>query len=280
MEDKRGRCSAIHLSFKACMNYGFFDYKYDIEGFSSDLFSAPHIVYVALVYVAGFAVCWLLRRTKRERVTAVLRTLAVLSLLLEISKISWESYYDITTGRGFNKEGILPLYTCSLFIYTLFAAGFGRGRAKEYALSFLTTISLLYGAIGVVYCNGLNFYPFWTFGAFYSLYFHSAMFITGLFLLFTQYKKLGWRDSLYAMIPILLLAIIAIPVDYLLKTDYMLVYSGGGVPLYEPLAESLAAHGLRPVYTVIMLLTHIPLACLVIGAYLLVRKISRADRSN
>lgn len=260
------------------MNYGFFDYKYNIEGFDSDLFSTPHIVYIALVYVLGFAAAYLLRGTKRKNITALLRVLAIVSLLFEIGKISWESYYDITTGRGFNKEGILPLYTCSLYIYTLFAAGFCRGRARDFALSFLTTIGLLYGAIGVVYCNGLNFYPFWTFGAFYSLYFHSAMFITGVFLLMTQYKKLDWADALYCMIPILLLAVIAIPVDYILKTDYMLVYSGGGVPLYEPLAESLAAKGLRPVYTVIMLATHIPLAAAVIGVYKLIRRMSGSDK--
>ena len=250
--------------------YGFFDYKGNIGDFSSDLFCAAHIVYIALVPALGFAVSFLLRNIRHERITAFLKVFSVLMVFFELTKISWESYYDITTGRGFNYGGLLPVYTCSLFIYTLLAAAWGRGKPREASLSFITTIGLLYGGIGVVYCNGLNFYPFWTFGAFYSLFFHAAMFVTGVFLLVTGYKKLGWRDVLLSFIPILLLAVIAVPLDYILGADYMLIYSGGGVPIYEDIAENLARSGLRPVYTALMLATHLPLAAAVVGAYKLV----------
>ncbi|MBR0134909.1 MAG: YwaF family protein, partial [Clostridia bacterium] len=253
------------------MNYRFFDYKYNIPGFDSDLFCPAHITYIVLVYVLAFVLSYVFRKTRHERITALLKVQFVFMLLLEITKISWESYYDITTGRGFNFGGILPIYTCSLVMYTLPFAAWGKGRVKRTALAFLTTIGLLYGAIGVVYCNGLNFYPFWTFGAFYSLYFHSAMFATGVFLLMTGYHELKWADALWALIPILLLSAIAIPVNHYLHSDYMLIYSGGGVPLYEDLASSLAEKGLRWVYTVIMLVTHIPLAAVVIGIYKLIR---------
>ncbi len=255
--------------------YNFFDYKYNIPDFDSDLFCTAHIIYIALVYLLSFIISYALRRTRHERVTAMLKAQFVIMLLLEIGKISWESYYDITTGRGFNYFGILPIYTCSLVMYSLPFAAWGKGLVKRAALSFLTTIGLLYGAIGVVYCNGLNFYPFWTFGAFYSLYFHSAMFFTGVFLLMTRFHELEWKDALLALIPILLLSAIAIPVNYAIGSDYMLVYSGGGVPLYEDLAEALANKGLRFVYTIIMLLTHIPLAAVVIAVYKLLRKCSK-----
>jgi hypothetical protein len=260
--------------------YNFFDYKYNIEDFSSDLFCTAHIVYIVLVYVLGFLVSYLLRKARHDRIAVFLKVLSILALVMEIAKISWESYYDVTTGRGFNYEGLIPVYTCSLYIYTMLAAAWGRGKVRNFSLSFLTTISLLYGAIGVVYCNGLNFYPFWTFGAFYSLFFHSAMFLTGVFLLMTGFKKLEWPDAFRAMIPILLLSIIAIPLDYVMKADYMLVYSGSGVPLYQDLSEALANKGLRFVYTLIMLLTHIPLAAAVIGVYkLLGGKWGASDRS-
>lgn len=251
--------------------YGFFDYKYNIPNFDSDLFCFWHIAYIALVYVLAFVLSYALRRADKRKITLFLRVLSIAVVLLEAAKISWESYYDITTGRGFNKEGLLPLYTCSLFIYTLLAAAWGRGRAREASLAFLTTISLLYGAIGVVYCNGLNYYPFWTFGAFYSLFFHSSMFMLGVFLLFTGYKELDRRDVWLSFIPIMLISLIAIPVDYILGADYMMVYSGSGLPLYEQLAAWLAERGLRPVYTLIMLLTHLPLAALIVGLYKLAR---------
>lgn len=248
----------------------FFSYKYAFEGFVSDLFCPAHLIYIALVFVLSFLVSYLLRRAKREHIEVFLKVLSIVMVIHEVSKVSWESYYDITTGRGFNKIGLLPIYTCSLFIYTLLAAAWGRGRARECSLSFITTVGLVYGGVGVIYCNGLNYYPFWTFGAFYSLFFHSTMFATGVFLLVTGYKKLEWKDVFRAFIPIVLLALIAIPVDYTYGADYMLLYSGSGLPLYEQLAEKLAARELRFVYTWIMLLTHLPLAALVVGVYKLI----------
>ena len=252
---------------RGIVDYGFFDYKYNIAGHESDLFSAPHIVFIVLVYLLTFAVSYFLRNTKREKITVFLRVFSVVMVLWETTKVTWESYYDITTGQGFNFEGLLPVYTCSLFIYTLLFAAWGKGKAKEAALSFLTTISLLFGAIGVVYCNGLNFYPFWTFGAFYSLFFHTSMFSVGVFLLMSGYKKLNFRDVFSSFIPVLLLAVVAIPINYTYGADYMLLYSGSGVPLYQDLAAKLAEAGVRYIYTYIMLLTHLPLSALVVGIY-------------
>lgn len=251
------------------MGCTFFNYKgyFREQGFDSDLFGTAHIVFIVLAYVLTFLLSYLFRKARRRRIDTGLKILSIVMVVLEITKITWESYFDIKSGAGFNWIGLLPIYTCSLFIYTLVPAAWGRGRVREYCLSFITTISLLYGAIGVVYCNGLNFYPFWTFGAFYSLFFHTTMFATGVFLLMTGYVRLRWIDALRTMLPILLLSAAAIPVNHLLGSDYMLLYSGSGVPLYENLAARLASMGLRFVYTVIMLLTHIPLALAVIAIY-------------
>ena len=253
------------------LGYGFFDYKHDIPEFESDLFCTEHIIYIVLVYLIGFFGFAFLKRCDHDRISKRLKVFSILMVLFEITKITWESWHDISHGFGFNYEGILPVYTCSLFIYTLLAAAWGRGKVREAALAFITTVGLVYGAVGVVYCNGLNFYPFWTFGAFYSMFFHSAMFLTGTYLLFSGYKTLGLSDVFLSFIPIMLLAVVAIPIDYALGVDYMLIYSGSGVPLYEDLAASLAEKGARPVYTLIMLATHLPIAAIVVEAYKLIR---------
>ena len=247
------------------MNYQFFDYKYRINGFVSDLFSAPHIIYIAAVFILSFVVAYALRSTDHARIRQWLKIQSVFTVLLEAAKISWESFYDITTGQGFNWGGLLPIYACSLFIYMLPLAAWGKGRGKACAGAYLTTIGLLFGGIGVIYCNGLNFYPFWTFGAFYSLYFHAAMFFTGVLLLMTGYVQPEWKNVKLAMVPVFLLALAAIPVNYALGSDYMQIYSGAGVPVYEELADFLAGKGLRPVYTAIMLLTYVPLAAFVVA---------------
>ena len=245
--------------------YHFFDYKYFIEGFSSDLFSVPHIIYIVLAYVSCVLFAVLFRNASHKRIEIFLKILSLIVLALEVVKITWESYFDITTGRGFNWGGILPLYTCSLFIYTLLIAAWGKGKAREMSLSFIATISMVSGAIGVVQCNGLNWYPFWTFGAWYSLMFHYLMFAVGILILATRYKVVGWKDIYIAWIPMVILSVIAGPANYAYGADYMQIYEGSGIPLFSTLAEKMAEVNLRPLFTIIMLSAYMILSALVVS---------------
>ena len=249
------------------MNYRFFDYKYNIPNFDSDLFSGWHIAYIILAFISCIFIAIFLRKLKHKGIDIFLKVLSIGAVIFEVSKISWESYYDITTGRGFNKGGILPFYTCSLFIYCVILAAWTKGKVKEVALSYLTTVGLIAGGIGVVYCNGLNYYPFWTFGAFYSLFFHYSMLSVGVLLLATSYKKLEWKDALKAWIPIVILSVIAIPFNYMWHSDYMQVYDAGGVPVLHDLGVKMGEAGIRGLFTALMLVLYIPLACVVIAAY-------------
>ena len=260
------------------MNYNFFDYKYNIKGFSSDLFSLPHIIYIIVMTIFAFAFAIAIRKTSHKKIDLFIKIMSIVMVLLETIKISWESYYDITTGHGFNWIGLLPLYTCSLFIYTMLLGGWAKGKVREASLSYVATISMLSGFIGMIYCNGLNYYPFWTFGAFYSLFFHFFMFFTGLIVLFTQYKRLSWKDVVVGWIPMLFLAVVAIPVNYALGADYMLIYSAGGVPLMQDLAKVLAEAGLRWLFTAIMLPSYMVMSALVIAITKLVGKISSSRK--
>lgn len=262
------------------MNYGFFDYKYNIANFSSDLFSTPHIVYIFFVIIFTIVFGIVFRKVNHKKVGIFLKVMSIAIVVAEVTKITWESYYDITTGRGFNFGGILPLYTCSLFIYTALIAAWGKGKAKEYSLSFIGTINMMSGAIGVVYCNGLNYYPFWTFGAFYSMFFHSAMFFTGFFIIVAGYKKLDWADIWKGWVPMVILAVVAIPVNYALKVDYMQIYEGSGVPLYSSLAPVMASVGLRPLFTVFMLASYMILSGVAVSAAKLIEYISNKCRDS
>ena len=251
------------------IKYGFFDYKYNIEGFTSDLFSTTHIVFIVLAFLSIIAIGILCRKADHKKITYFLRGLAIFVTLLEASKIIWESYYDITTGRGFNAGGILPFYSCSLLIYCLWFGAWGKGKARDVALTWLATIGMCCGIIGTVYTNGLNWYPFWTFGSFYSLFFHDAMFITGVIMLATRYVELDKRDIIKAWVPILIISFIALPVNSEYGADYMQIYEGSGVPLMSNLAKVLAAHKLRWLFSLIMIASYLILSSFVVGVYYL-----------
>ena len=253
--------------------YHFFDYKYNIPSFGSDLFSTPHIIYIILALISAVLVVAFRKKIKTTHFGLIFKILAIVVVLLEIAKIDFETYYDITTGRGFNKDGILPFYTCSLYIYCLFLQAFFKGKVKEYSQYFLTTIGMVAGLIGLIYCNGLNFYPFWTFGAFYSLFFHYAMFITGVLMLATEYVKLDKTAIFKAWVPILIISLIALPVNWEYGADYMQIQEGSGVPLMSDLAKIMAKHQLRWLFSLIMIASYLILSSVVVGVYYLVKHI-------
>ena len=252
------------------MNYHFFDYKYNIQNFHSDLFSTTHIIYIILAVISIILLGYFLRNVNHKKLSIFLKILAIFTLIFEITKISWESYYDISRGDGFNFGGILPIYACSLLIYCLIGASFTKGMIRETCLSWLSTIGLVCGMIGVIYTNGLNYYPFWTFGAFYSLFFHYALLLVGVILLTTGYKKLEWKDIYISLIPIVALALIATPINYIVGSDYMQIQRGSSVPLMEDLAKFLGEHHMRPLFNILMIAAYMIPSALVISIYKLV----------
>ncbi len=253
------------------LSYYFFDYKYNIDNFTSDLFSIPHIIFIILSLILVPTICILLRKTDHNKILIFLKIFSIVMVVLELTKIFWESYWDISTGRGFNYGGILPLYTCSLFIYCLLFSAWGKGKPKDFSLTYIGTISMLSGLIGLIQCNGLNWYPFWTFGAFYSMFFHLSMFAVGTFILVTGYKKLEWKDIIFGWIPMLFLALAALPANYEYGADYMQIYEGSGIPLFSTLSDKLASVNLRWIFSLIMLAAYMILSGVVVCIYKLIQ---------
>lgn len=250
--------------------YGFFDYKYDLIGFESDIYSLSHIIFLILAFVSLGFVAYFVRGAKKKNVEVFIRVLAIFVTVLEVAKLSWESYFDVTRGQGINFFGIAPIYTCSLLIYCSLIAGFAKGKAKDICLSWLCTIGMMTGLITLFYPTGLNWYPVLTFGGMHTLLFHYGLVLCAVVCIASGYKKLQWKDILISMIPMLALAILVIPVNYAIKSDYMQVYEAAGVPVLHDFATMLASHGLRWLFTIIMLSSYMVLSSIVVAPYQLV----------
>lgn len=253
--------------------YGdFFTYKDFLEGYhGQDYMGVGQFVFLIAATLAIILVSIFLRKISHKKIDVFLKVLAVAIPLLEITKIAMESYFDIKGGHGFNFSGLLPLYTCSLFIYTLPVAAFGKGKPREYCLSFLTTIGIFAGLTNFVMAPILNTYPFFNFHTFVSLNFHFWMVFTGIFLISTKYHVPNWSDIFKGMVPLVILSIVAIPVNYALSAhygwgvDYMLYYSGNGAPLLPDLANALAQAGLRPVFTLIVFIMYVVITAIIVS---------------
>ena len=251
---------------------GFFTYKDFLEGYNGqDYMGIGQFVFLGLATLAIILCSIFLRKASHKKIDIFLKVLAVVIPVLEVLKIAIESYFDIKGGHGFNFSGLLPLYTCSLFIYTLPFAAFAKGKVRECCLSFLTTIGIFAGLTNFVMAPILNTYPFFNFHTFVSLNFHFWMVFTGIFLISTKYYVPKWIDVLKGMIPLAILSVIAIPVNYALSAhygwsvDYMLYYSGNGAPLLPDLASKLANAGLRPIFTLVVFIMYIIITAIIVG---------------
>ena len=237
--------------------YSFFDYKYNITGYNGDdYYGIMRSVYQLLCIIFIPLLVSIFKNKDHKTISLLMRILAVCLIIEEISKVSWESYWDIKTGHGFNAGGILPLETCSLFIYTLTAAAFGKGKVREYALCWMSSIGIIGGVSYMLFPNVLNWYPFFTYGAFHSMIFHFLMVFMGLLVICSGYHRFSLSDINHAYLPQLLLATFVIPLNYKFNWDYMLLRRASGVPVIETVAEILEKSSRPLITTMLMLLLY------------------------
>ncbi len=270
------------------LTYNFFDYKDFIpdEDKQNVMWSTEHIVFIILAVLAIILLCYFLRNIKGKSVEKYLKILAIIMPILEIIKITWETYWDIKLGHGFNITGLLPLYTCSMFIYVLPFAGWGKGKVKECALAFLTTLSVFAGLTNFFIPPIFNTYPFFSYASFMSLNYHFLMVFTGVFLVATRYYVPNFKSIMKGFIPLLIFSVLVIPFDYIMFynghywIDYMLYVHGFGAPVLPTISDKLGSLNLRGVYTLLVIGGYLLIDSLFVSIYQLIFKIFKIKQIN
>lgn len=248
--------------------YGdFFDYKSHLQGYhGQDYMSTGQFIFLAIATLIIILACIFLRKASHKKIDLFLKIIAIVIPLLEITKIIIESYFDIKESGSFNYSGLLPLYTCSLFIYTLPIAAFGKGKARECCLSFITTLGVFAGLTNFIMASILLTYPFFNFHTFVSLNFHFWMVFTGVYLVCSKYYVPKWKDILIGFIPVAILSLIVIPIDYIFEFDYMFYRTAWGTPAFiSNLARFFGDKGLRFIYTIIVFIAYDVIIAIVVA---------------
>ena len=212
------------------------DFKYLIENFFTHkdklapaeelpgtMFSTLHFIVagilLAIVIIFAILIC-----KKEKFIKPVFGVLWVMVVVLEIVKIVWES----TTGNKVYLEvtGILPLYPCSIFMYVMPFAIWGKGKFKQMACSYVCTLGLLGALVNFLYPMTVLFrYSIISFSAMHSMIYHAVMLFTCLTMLISKYHKYtnvtSFVDLLLPCIPSLIMSIPANIVNYTFGADYM-----------------------------------------------------------
>ena len=237
-------------------NYHFFDYKYNIVGYhGQDHGGVAQFLYLGISVVLLITLLILLRKSSKEKILKIIRFTSIFFILLYLGKTIWESYYDIQLQGSFNL-GLLPFDTCSLVMLAGVLSGFTKGKIERYATSWLATGGILGGFATMLFLNAFYYYPFFSFGAFYSMIWHFLMVFLGLFLVVTGYVDENYHTILYGFFFHLLFSILVIPIDFLMNMDFMLYLNLGSVPFFEDIATTLTKNHLPFLNPILMLVLY------------------------
>ena len=192
------------------------------EELPGTMFTPLHFAISAIILAAVIVFAVLIRKSKLIKPTFI--ALWAVASVFEVVKIVWES----TTGNVVQLEitGILPLYPCSVFMYAMPFAIWGKGAVKRAACGYVCTIGIIGGAINFFYPMTVLFrYSIISFSAMHSMLYHAIMLFVALTMLISGYHRYsGVKRAYELLLPAIPLLIVSIPaniVNYTLNTDYM-----------------------------------------------------------
>lgn len=250
-------------------NYGFFDDPYTLaeKGYTGqDKLSPKQFVVMGVLLILIIVISCLLRKTKKQTVFNIYKGIAIFMPILEIVKITFSTYADLTHGEPFNLGGILPLYSCSMLLYFLPFVAWGKGRIQRHSMAFFTSIGLVAGLSNFIYLSAAGWYPIFTFGGLYSVLFHAVIVFVGISLMVTEIYTPSLKTIYEGMIPILMFSIIVIPANFFIKSvpnngsnpDYMMLMDANG--FIPSISNFFIDNNIQILFSLLMLLVAYPIA--------------------
>ena len=253
-------------------DYHFFDYKYNISGYNGqDYGGIAQYLYLIISVITITILLIRLRKSSRDKVLKIIRFISIFLILFYLGKTTWESIHDIQYTGSFN-TGLLPFDTCSIVMLATFLAGFGKGKLKKLAEDWLVTGGVISGLAVMIIMNAFNYYPFLSFGAFYSMIWHFLMVFIGLLLIVTNYVNISYKTVINGFLLHLFISMIVIPIDFIFNFDFMMYKNLGSIPIFEDIATYFTSINLQILNPMMMLLLYFLAFNLIYVIYLIIKK--------
>lgn len=189
------------------------------------LFTPLHFL-VAACWLGLIILVWFLLRKREEKTLQKVFTGLWLSVfVLEIVKLVWETCCGKTVE--FEWGGNLPLYPCSIFMYAMPFAIWGKGKVRYAACGYVCSLGLLGGAINFVYpANILSNYSCISFAGVHTLFYHGVMLLCAMLMIGSGYHSYRGvtkaRQLLLPAVPALAVSVVANLVNFSpINSDYM-----------------------------------------------------------
>ncbi len=190
------------------------------------MFTPPHII------ATSFAICLVIilfiffRNKIISEKEIFYRLFAVVVTTLETIKIA----HSFANGYT-HLDAWVPISYCSLFIYSLWFAGFGKGLLKSAGEAFITYGCPIAGLAFLIFpTTSLMNYPIWHFLSIYSMLFHTLMLLFGSISL-SSTKSLTKKDYLCYVFFLLFFSIPAIILNAVKRCNLMNLREPYNIPI-------------------------------------------------
>ncbi len=185
-------------------------------------------LHFAFSSVAIGLVIFLSLRTAKKSEKAIRTVFALLWAVMavwEVVKILWESCAG--SAVRFEAAGILPLYPCSIFLYAMPFAIWGKGWVRKAACGYVCSLGLLGGAINFVYpATILGTYSCISFAGFHTFFYHGILVFCAMTMLRSGYHSYRGVTKFWHLlvpsVPFLVVSLAANAVNFSpIGADYM-----------------------------------------------------------
>jgi len=189
------------------------------------LFSPLHLIFSACLLAVIIYSAFRVAKKSESAQRKLLLTLWAFFVIFEIVKTLYEAF--LGSEIRFEVGGVLPLYPCSVYLYSLPFCFSKNRRVRLAACGYLFTMGLLGAAINFVYpANVLSNYSCISFMGFHTLSYHGTMLFSMLVLLISGYHRYnGIEKPGELILPALPMLIISIPANIVnfspIGSDYM-----------------------------------------------------------
>ena len=209
------------------------------------LYNIKHLV-IALITILSIAIAVKITKIKKkEDVTKVIKIATIIVWVLEITKI----VFLILTDQG-KPNNVIPLYYCSMLLYSGLISSFGKGFIKKMGDVFLATGGVFGGITYLLFpTTTLPAYPLFHFISMHSFFFHGTMIYLGIIINKYKYVELKLSDIKYYSSLVFIICIVAYIVNKILDSNLMFISKD-----FPEMPISIVYNGTGIMFTPIMIL--------------------------
>ena len=203
-------------------------------------FTLEHFMFILLSILVGVLLCFLLMKKDKKIIRRVLIILWLIAVGVEVGYYAVEYYLCFTGEYTFNFQTMLPLHSCSMFMYVFPIAIWAKNPViKKAASNFLVVVNMIMGFITMfVGCPGPGYSTF-SFHGQQILIYHALIFIVPLIMVVTNYYDLEKNDYRYGIGFFLILALAMWIFDAISGSDYFYIYDGKNFGVLYEISENV-----------------------------------------